>query len=314
MSGTEAAIRLDGLARHFGGTRAVDGLTLEVPRGTIFGFLGPNGAGKTTTINLLLGLLAPTAGRAEVLGFDPWRHGDEVRTRTGAVLDETGIYEQLTAEDNLEFYARAWGLSAPERTERIRQVLDRMNLWDRRRERAGGWSRGMQQQLAVGRAMLHRPSLLFLDEPTSGLDVMAAAAVRDELASLPDREGVTIFLTTHNMAEAERLCQLVAVIRGGRIVAVGSPAELRAGSGTPRAEIVGRGFGKPALVALRALPQVRGVEAVDGRLVVELAEGADAGQAVRVLVEQGAEVDEVRRSQASLEDVFVTLMSEERVP
>jgi ABC-2 type transport system ATP-binding protein len=312
MDGRDAAIRLEGLTRHFGPTRAVEGLSLEVPRGIIFGFLGPNGAGKTTTINLLLGLLEATAGRAEVLGFDPWRAGDEVRARTGAVLEDTGVYEQLSAEDNLEFYGRAWRLPAAERRARIRELLDEVGLWDRRREKAGTWSRGMQQRLALARALLHRPSLVFLDEPTVGLDVIAATAVREDLARLPGRDGTTIFLTTHNMAEAERLCSLVAVIRSGRLLAIGSPIELRARTGPPRVEFFGRGFDEPVLTALRARPEVGTVERVDGRLVVELAVPTEPAPLVRLLVDAGAEIDEVRRGQPSLEEVFVTLMEEER--
>ncbi len=306
------AIRFDGLTREFGTARAVDGLTLEVPRGIIFGFLGPNGAGKTTTINLLLGLLEPTAGRAEVLGFDPWQDGDAVRSRTGAVLEQTGVYDQLTAEDNLEFYARTWRMPAAERGERIRELLTGAALWERRRDRAGTWSRGMKQRLALARALLHRPELVLLDEPTAGLDVMAATDVRADLAALAGNDGTTIFLTTHNMAEAERLCALVAVIRGGRLVAVGSPADLRSSAGTPRVEIVGRGFDEAVLEELRACPEVVAVTRTDGHLTLEVAEAVEPGPIVSLLVRRGAEIDEVRREQASLEEIFVTLMEEER--
>jgi len=311
---TEAgpAIRVDGLTRAFGATRAVDELSIEVPRGIIFGFLGPNGAGKTTTINLLLGLLEPTDGRAEVLGRDPWTDGDAVRSQTGAVLEHSGVYEQLSAEDNLEFYARAWRLPAADRASRIRELLTRMDLWDRRREKAGTWSRGMQQRLALARALLHRPPLVFLDEPTAGLDVMAATAVRDDLAELVGRDGTTIFLTTHNMAEAERLCSLVSVIRAGRLVALGSPTELRARTGAPRVEILGRGFDEAQLAVLRTRPDVLAIERTDGHLTLELAERAEVAPLVSALVTGGAQVEEVRRGRASLEEVFVTLMEEER--
>ena len=305
------AIQLDALTRSFGATRAVDGLSVDVPRGTIFGFLGPNGAGKTTTIHLLLGLLEPTGGQAEVLGFDPWRQGDEVRSRTGAVLEDTGIYEALTAEANLEFFARAWRMPSDQRRDRIRELLSGMGLWDRRREKAGTWSRGMQQRLALARALLHRPALLFLDEPTAGLDVMAATAVRDDLATLAGRDGATIFLTTHNMAEAERLCSVVAVIRAGRLVALGSPSELRARTGPPRLEIFGSGFDEQTIAVLRARPEVAGVQRVDGHLTLQLGDHAESGPLVSLLVRGGAQIDEVRRGQANLEEVFVTLMEEE---
>jgi ABC-2 type transport system ATP-binding protein len=290
----------------------VDSLSIEVPRGIIFGFLGPNGAGKTTTINLLLGLLEPTSGHAEVLGLDPWQRGDAVRARTGAVLEHTGVYEALTAEDNLEFYARAWHVPPGERRERIQELLSAMGLWERRRDKAGTWSRGMQQRLALARALLHRPTLAFLDEPTAGLDVLAATAVRDDLAELAGRDGTTIFLTTHNMAEAERLCGLVAVIRAGRLVAMGSPAELRARTGPPRLEILGTGFDESVLSALRARPEVSAVERTNGHLTLDLTERATPGPLVALLVDGGAQVEEVRRGQASLEEVFVTLMEEDR--
>jgi ABC-2 type transport system ATP-binding protein len=306
------AIRLDGLTRSFGPVQAVDALSFEVPRGLIFGFLGPNGAGKTTTINLLLGLLEPSAGRAEVLGLDPWVDGDQVRSRTGAVLEHSGIYEALSAEDNLGFQARANRMGPEQRDARIADLLRGMGLWDRRREKAGTWSRGMQQRLAVARALLDRPQLVFLDEPTAGLDVMAATAVREDLATLAGRDGTTIFLTTHNMAEAERLCSTVAVIRGGRLIAMGSPAELRAGTGAPRVEIHGRGFDEPVLASLRRRPEVARVERSNGHLVVELSGTGGSGAVVETLVREGAEIDEVLRGQASLEEVFVALMEEER--
>jgi ABC-2 type transport system ATP-binding protein len=310
------AIRMQNLTRDFEAkenlVRAVDGLTLEVPAGTIFGFLGPNGAGKTTTIRLLLGLLEPTAGRAQVLGYDTRAQAEEIRTRTGALLEHTGIYEQLSAEDNLEFYGRAWRLSRAERQERIKELLTDMGLWERRGDQAGAWSRGMKQKLALARALLHRPSLVLLDEPTAGLDVPSAAAVRDDLAALAAREGVTVFLTTHNMAEAEKLCSRVAVIRQGKLVAVGHPDELRARTGGPRVEIVGRGFSEDALALLRARSEVAAVEANNGRLVVDLGREMEVAPLISLLVGTGAEVEEVRRGKASLEDVFLMLMEEEQ--
>jgi ABC-2 type transport system ATP-binding protein len=305
------AIRIEKLRRDFGPLRALDGLTLEVPAGIIFGFLGPNGAGKTTTIRLLLGLLEPTAGQAEVLGFDTQTQAHEVRAHTGALLEHPGIYEQLSAEDNLEFYARVWGLPAAERRARIKELLTDMGLWERRKEAAGKWSRGMKQKLALARALLHRPAVVLLDEPTAGLDVPSAAAVREDLATLAAREGVTVFLTTHNMAEADRLCSQVAVIRQGKLVAQGHPDALRARVGGPRLEIVGRGFNEQALALLRARPEVVAVEARNGRLALDLRQDTEAAPLVSLLVSAGAQVEEVHRGKASLEEVFMTLMQEE---
>ena len=309
---TETAIRIENLTRDFETVRAVDGLSLEVPSGIIFCFLGPNGAGKTTTINLLLGLLEPTSGRAEVLGFDTRTQPDEVRTRTGALLEHSGVYEQLSAEDNLEFYGRIWRMPATERQARIKELLSHMGVWERRKESVGTWSKGMKQKLALARAMLHRPPLVFLDEPTAGLDVMAAATVRDDLEALAAREGVTVFLTTHNMAEAERLCAQVAVIREGSLVALGDPDDLRARSGGPRLEIVGRGFDERALDLLRARPEVAAAEVKNHHLEIDLRQEADVAPLVSLMVSAGVQVEEVRRGRASLEEVFLTLMEEER--
>ena len=306
------AIRVENLSRDFGSVRALDGLSLEVPAGIVFGFLGPNGAGKTTTINLLMGLLEPTSGQAEVLGFDTRTQGDEIRSRAGALLEHPGLYEQLTVEDNLEFYGRVALLPKAEREARIKELLNQMGLWERRKERVGNWSRGMRQKAAVARALLHRPSLVFLDEPTAGLDVVAAATLRDDLAALADQEGVTVFLTTHNMTEAEKLCSQVAVIRQGKLAAVGPPDELRARTGGPQLEIVGQGFSESVIDQLRARPEVVGIEGQDNHLSIQLRGEMDTAPLVSLLVGAGAQVAEVRKGQASLEDVFLTLMEEER--
>jgi ABC-2 type transport system ATP-binding protein len=306
------AIQVQKLTRDFNGLRAVDHIDFTVEPGIIFGFLGPNGAGKTTTINLLLGLLEPTDGGAEVLGFDTQTQAGEVRARTGALLEHSGLYEQLSAEDNLEFYGRVYGMPAAERQARIKELLTDIGVWERRKERVDTWSRGMKQKLALARAMLHRPPLVFLDEPTAGLDVMSAADVREDLESLAAREGVTVFLTTHNMAEAERLCSEVAVIRQGKLVAIGNPDELRARAGGPRVEIVGRGFSDRALEVLRARPEVAAAVVENRHLEIDLREETDVAPLVSLLVGEGVQVQEVRHGKASLEEVFVTLMEEEK--
>lgn len=292
--------------------RALDNLTFEVPAGKIFGFLGPNGAGKTTTIRLLLGLLDPTFGRVEVLGFDSSKQPDEIRARTGALLECNGIYEQMSAEDNMEFYARIWRLPTAERQVRIKELLTQMGLWERRKELAGKWSKGMKQKLALARAILHQPQLIILDEPTAGLDVMAAMSIRENLASLADSQGVTVFLTTHNMAEAERLCAQVAVIREGKLVALNDPDDLRAQVGGYRIEVRGKGFNENVLTLLRERPEVSTAEVTSNQLIISLSEEVDSFPLLDLLVKAGVTVEEVRRGKASLEDVFVTLMEEER--
>ena len=307
---TEIALRADGLTRTFGASRAVDDLSFEVPVGSVFGFLGPNGAGKTTTIRLLLGLLEPSAGRAEVFGLDTCTRSDEIRRRTGALLEHAGLYERLTAEQNLEFAARARNMPATQRRSRIEESLVRIGLLERRHEAVRGWSRGMKQKLAIARAGLHRPPLIFLDEPTAGLDPEAAATLRDDLATLAARDGITIFLTTHNLAEAERLCGLVGVIRGGRLLAVSHPDELRLRGAGQRAEIVGRHFPLATVTLLSALPGVLDARLDRERMVVDLAPGARLAPVVRLLIEAGAEVEEARRDGGTLEAAYLALMGE----
>jgi ABC-2 type transport system ATP-binding protein len=309
---SDYAIQTHELTRDFGAVRAVDALTLNVPAGIIFGYLGPNGSGKTTTIRLLLGLLEPTSGKAEVLSYDTRTQDQAIRERTGALLEYSGLYERLSAEENLDFYGRVWHMSAGERKARIQELLTHFNLWERRREGAGTWSRGMKQKLAVARAIFHRPKLLFLDEPSAGLDPVAAVALRDDLGRLVAREGVTVFLTTHNLGEAEKLCGQVGVIREGKLLAVGHPDELRSRGGGPHVEIIGRGFDLALLTRLRARPEVESVELNNGRLMLTLRDGAETAPIVTDLVAAGAQVAEVHRGQASLEDVFLTLMNEER--
>lgn len=305
------AVETDTLTRDFKTVRAVDKVSLEIPRGIIFGFLGPNGAGKTTMIRLLLGLIEPSGGSARVLGFDTRTQADCIRERTGALLEHTGLYERLSAEDNLEFYGRVWRIPRHERRARTRELLLPLGLWERRGERVDTWSRGMKQKLAVARAIFHRPSLIFLDEPTAGLDPVAATAIRDDLARLASNEGITVFLTTHNLAEAERLCTRVGVISRGKLLTVGHPDELRARSGKERVEIIGNGFTERVLAFLKDRADVGSAELSGGRLVLTLVPGSRTAPIVNALVHEGVEIEEVRKVTASLEEAFLTIMEEE---
>jgi len=307
---TDSAIWTDQLTRSFRTVRAVDHLSLEVPTGIIFGFLGPNGAGKTTTIRMLMGLLEASSGSATVLGFDVRTQADDIRQRTGVLLEQSGLYERLSAEDNLEFYARIWRMPVAERQARIRQLLDHLGLQERRKERVGTWSRGMRQKLAIARTLLHRPRLIFLDEPTAGLDPQMAAAVRADLITLAQQEGVTVFLTTHDLAEAEKICQVVAVIRQGKLLASGPPAELRGHAASPRVDIIGRGFTPERMALVRARPEVTAVSGQDDHLLVELRAAGDVAPLTALLVHAGANIEEVRKGPTSLEDVFLSLMQE----
>lgn len=306
------AILTRSLSRSFGAVQALSQVSFEVPQGIVFGYLGPNGSGKTTTIRLLLGLLEPDAGEAEVLGYNTRTQAQEIRENCGALLEHTGLYERMSAMENLDFYARVWHLPAAERDQRIQSLLGDLGLWERRDEKVGGWSRGMKQKLAVARALLHRPRLLFLDEPTAGLDPVAAAALREDLAALVEQQGVTVFLTTHNLSEAERLCARVAVIDRGRLLAVGSPDELRSRQGGQRLEIHGRGINDEVIDSLRQRPEVARAARENQHLLVDLNENSESAAIVSYLVQAGVKIEEVRKGKASLEEAFLTLLEDEK--
>lgn len=308
---TEYAIRTEHLSCHFGEVRAVDDVSLEVPRGMVFGFLGPNGSGKTTMIRLLLGLLEPKHGKAYVLGFDTQTQSDQIRNRSGALLEHTGLYERLSANDNLEFYGRIYRMERSQLEARIRELLTQFQLWERRHERVGNWSRGIKQKIAIARTLLHRPSLIFLDEPTAGLDPIAAASLREDIAALVETDGVTVFLNTHNLPEAEKLCAQVGVIRNGKLVSVGSLDQLRTGKDSSRLVITGNGLTDAILNRLRTQPMVKAVIRQNGHLEITLSNPGDTSSILGFLIGAGAQVEEVRNDKASLEEVFLKIMEEE---
>jgi ABC-2 type transport system ATP-binding protein len=223
---SQPVIQISSLTRSFGDKRAVDNLTLDVQPGEIFGFLGHNGAGKTTTVRLLNGVLEPTSGNARVLGLDPQTDGPALRAQTGVLTETPSLDERLTARDNLSFYADFYNFPRAEVQARINSLLSEFDLVDRADEKVGGYSKGMKQRLALARALLHRPKVLFLDEPTAALDPVAARHFHVLVENLARREGCTVFLCTHNLVEAQKLCDRVAVMEHGRLVALGTPSDL----------------------------------------------------------------------------------------
>ena len=311
MTKENISIRTRDLHCQFGDLHAVDGITFTVETGSIFGFLGPNGAGKTTTIRLLLGLLEPSAGEASVLGYDIRTQADQVRLYCGALLEHNGLYERLSAEDNLDLFGRIWHLPTAQRAQRIRLLLEDMELYERRKETVQTWSRGMKQKLAVARTLMHDPRLVFLDEPTAGLDPVAAASLREKLVQMARQHDVTVFLTTHNLSEAEKICDRVGVINKGRLISVGSPDELRLKQGTHSLVVVGRGFDTALMEELKGMPDVAGVELQDHHLVVHFTQETDSGKLVQFLAGKGVMIDEVRKGKASLEEAFLALLEEE---
>jgi len=301
------AIHIEDLSVVFHERRALDHLTLDVPAGIIFGLLGPNGAGKTTTIRVLLGLVHPSSGHAHVLGMDSLTHSQDIRQQCGVLLDP-GLYERLSAEDNLRFYSRIWHLSARESTERIQESLTHIGLWERRKERVSTWSRGMKQRLAIARLLIHHPELIILDEPTTGLDPIAAAALHQDLLDLIQRTRVTILLTTHNLTEAEKLCSLVGIINAGTLRALGPPGELRERLGGMRFEISGRNFPPELLQQWRQLPGVLSLQLQGSVLTLALRPGTATAPLLTQLIQAGAEIQEARRYTGNLEDVFLSII------
>src|SRR5437588_8068628 len=222
----KSVVRTEKLTKRFGALTAVDGIDLEVHEGEVFGFLGPNGAGKTTTLRLLCALIAPTSGTAEIAGFQLGRDDRKIRAAVGILTEQPGLYERQSAWDNLVFYATLYGLPTPIAKSQAERYLRLMGLWDRRTEPVVTFSRGMKQKMAIARAALHEPRVLFLDEPTTGLDPDAAKTVREFIVALRG-EGRTVFLCTHNLDEADRLCDRIAFFRH-RVIRTARPAELRA--------------------------------------------------------------------------------------
>jgi ABC-2 type transport system ATP-binding protein len=224
----EIAIKTEKLTRRFGGLTAVDEMDLQVVVGQFFGFLGPNGAGKSTTIKMLTGLLAPTAGRMELLGVDFATHPVEVKRQIGVVPEGMGLFDRLTGVEYLRFVGRMYGLDRGTTEKRAQELLEFMQLADREKTLVADYSHGMQKKLALAAAVIHGPRILFLDEPFEGVDALAAGALKALLGRMTER-GVTIFLTTHVLEIVERLCSHVAIIHKGKLVAQGSLEELRAG-------------------------------------------------------------------------------------
>lgn len=300
-------IRAEKLSRHFGDFIAVDGLDLDIGAGEIFGLLGPNGAGKTTTVRLLTAGIAPTSGRASVAGFDVTTHPEEVRARVGILTETPGVYIRLDAVENLRYFAELHGIR--DMDARIRSVLERLDLWSRRREPVGGFSKGMRQRLAIARAILHEPKVVFLDEPTSALDPRAARNVRELVAELR-AEGRTIILCTHNLDEAERLCDRIAILKT-RLLCVDAPSRLERERQRSFTLVRVGNLVSAHVEVVRALPCVREV-AEDGDMlrVGVLDAERDNPVIVRALVEAGADIRAVVEEARSLEQVYLELVGE----
>jgi len=297
-------IRTEGLTRRFGDRLAVDGLTLEAREGEILGLLGPNGAGKTTTVRMLASLLAPTAGRAWVAGYEVGKEASAIRSTVGILTEAPGFYKRLSLERNLRYFAELYGVN--DARSRIRHYLARLGLADRSRDAVATLSKGLRQRLALARALLHEPKVLFLDEPTSGLDPESARDVRRFIGELAS-ERRTVLLCTHNLPEAEELCARIALLRT-RLIALDRPEALKQRMSGSRV-VVGLANPRLEFAAALELPFVRGATLEGNTLSVEVADSErDVPALVRRLVELGAEIRSVTRDERTLEDVYLELV------
>jgi len=300
-----------GLTKHFKALTAVHDLSFTVGDGEVFGILGPNGAGKTTSVRMLAGLIGPSGGSARINGLELGRDSQRIRATTGVLTEAPGLHDKLTARQNLGYYGRLYGLRGGELRRAVDRYLGIVGMLDSGDRRVGGFSKGMRQKVAIARALLHEPEVVYLDEPTSALDPSAAKMVRDFVATLRDA-GRSIVVCTHNLDEAERLCDRIGIMRG-TLLLVDTPANLRrqGRSASVRIDLVGARGPSSFLDMLAELPFVDGAQIVDGSLIVEVRDPrGDNPELVGALVNAGARIVGVAEEVATLEQVYLNLVGE----
>jgi ABC-2 type transport system ATP-binding protein len=305
----QAAIEINKLTKRFGNFTAVDDLSLVVEYGEIFGLLGPNGSGKTTTINIVSGLSKPTSGQVMVLGHDIMKDTRAVRAALGAVPQETALYEELSAWTNMSFHADLYGVRGPDRNSRISEMLNLVQLYDRRSNRVSTFSGGMKRRLALARALLHDPLLLYLDEPTLGVDVQSRRAIWNYILDLKEKEGKTVLLTTNYLEEANALCDRIAIIDHGKLVALDSPVEMKRRYGDTVMEIeTASSVSSQLLEQLRKIIGISGVAQTDTILKIAM-NGNDLSATGRLitLVSQESNIRRIAQREPNLEEIFLNL-------
>ena len=302
----EEVITAWNLTKEYDGLLAVDHVSFEVNRGEVFGFLGPNGAGKTSTIRMLVGLTEPSEGSASVAGYDIRKEIVEVKRRVGVVPETSNLYDELTAGENLLFASQLYNVPRGERPNRIKELLERFHLTDRRDTKFGKLSRGLKRRVVIAAALVHRPEIIFMDEPTTGLDVVSARSLRKYIQEL-QKEGTTVFLTTHYIEEADQLADRIALIVKGNIVTVDTPERIKDKvKGTPIVEaVLSREPNKLMIKKLRELGSVdwdeRRISITTGNVMVALE------SLVHLAKQEGLKVQHIQTLRPSLEDAFVEL-------
>ncbi|MCW7069085.1 MAG: ABC transporter ATP-binding protein [Methanophagales archaeon] len=310
-------IEVQNLTKTFNGKTVLKDVSFEVKEGEIFGYLGPNGAGKTTTLRIILGLLNPTSGNAFVMGQNLGLGENEaLRNKVGVLLEDDGVYDRLSAYENLDYYAQLYGLSDRiERKGRIRELLESVGLSDRINDKVGRFSKGMRRKLALARAIVHEPEVLFLDEPSSGLDPEAQIMVRDLILQLSEEMGVTIFLNSHDLDEVQRICTKIAILQSGEIKAHDTVKNLREKMDKPRVEIT-LSDSKDAEKALNILNSldfvsVSDCERDDSRITAVI-RNEKSSTILSVLMRNGIVVEEIKWVTKSLEDVYLDIVQKGR--
>jgi ABC-2 type transport system ATP-binding protein len=304
-------IDTESLTRKFGDLTAVEDVTLHVDEGEVFGFLGPNAAGKTTTVRMLCCLISKTSGKARIGDFDIGREEDclAIRRMVGLLPENVGLYDSLSAYKNLDFYGKLYEVPPGKRKENIDRFLRLLGIWDRRDDAVGTFSKGMKQKIAIARAMIHDPEVLFLDEPTANLDPESSKTVRDFILELK-KEKRTIFMNTHNLDEAERLCDRIGILKT-RLIAVGSPRSLETDAHSRKTVVHLENINDAILAAVKRLSAVKDARTSGNKLIVEVADPErDNPQLVRAIVAAGGNVQFVTELRSTLEDVYLKLIRE----
>ena len=295
------------LTKRFDGRVAVESLNLNIHEGEVFGLLGPNGAGKTTTVRMLSCLVAPTVGEAYVAGLRIGQDDREIRRIVGVLTESPGLYERLSAWRNLDFYASLYEVPQENRKRQLQKYLSALGLWERRNEAVRTFSKGMKQKMAIARALIHEPRVLFLDEPTSGLDPESSKMVRDFIAELK-QEGRTIVLCTHNLDEADRLCDRIGILKQ-HLIQVDTPDNLRKGLYGRHTVIELKAVNDEILGAVKTLNFVSYVQQEDRKIIVPMAEPEKYNPLlIKAIVESGGEILFVTEQRPSLEEVYLSLI------
>jgi len=303
-------ITVENLTKKFGEVTAVEGLTFQVKEGEVFGFLGPNGTGKTTTIRMLCCLISKTSGEAKIADYQIGKPADslQIRKMTSLVPDNVGLYSDLTAFENLDFYGKLYESPEERRKENIERFLKMLGLWERKDTRAGSFSKGMQQKLALARALVHEPKILFMDEPTANLDPESSKTVRDFILEIK-KQGRTIFLNTHNLDEAQRVCDRIGIIKT-KLLTIGSPEQLRESLSRPKTEIRLAQVSEALVSSLRKIVPNK-IEVSDDKLIIDVNDpDKENPTIITAITSAGGQIREVTQIVPTLEDVYLQIVKE----